>query len=81
MLFRSLCRGSGDPGYDLAQEKPGVFQPGMVGMANASQFFIALTSSSQFSQFTPFGRIVSGLDVAERLTQGSEIQSVEIQEQ
>jgi cyclophilin family peptidyl-prolyl cis-trans isomerase len=77
----TLCRGTGGPGYELAQEKPGGIQVGELGMANASQFFIALDSSDQFKTFTPFGRITSGLDIAQKLTQGTEIKSVEISEQ
>src|SRR3990170_6405139 len=76
----SSCRGDGGPGYDLPQEQPGPFEPGTLGMANASQFFIALTASDQFAQFTPFGRVISGLDVAERLSQGTEIENIEINE-
>jgi cyclophilin family peptidyl-prolyl cis-trans isomerase len=75
------CRGSGDAGYALPQEKPGSFQAGELGMANSSQFFIALDASSQFDSFTPFGRITSGLDVAQKLTQGTEIKSIEISQQ
>jgi len=76
-----LCRGTGGPGYDLPQEQPGQFQAGEIGMANASQFFIALDASDQFSKFTPFGRIISGLDVAEKISQGTAIQSIEISEE
>ena len=50
-------------------------------MATASQFFIALDDSKEFEEFTSFGQIISGLDVAEQLTQGIEIQSVEIAEE
>lgn len=80
----SLCRGSGGPGYDIDPETPATpvaYEPGTLGMANASQFFIALTKSDEFDQFTPFGRVVSGMDVAERLARGTAIQSIEIQEQ
>ncbi|OGO52054.1 MAG: hypothetical protein A2148_06875 [Chloroflexi bacterium RBG_16_68_14] len=77
----SACRGDGGPGYELTQEAPGNFQEGVLGMANASQFFIALTNSEQFAAYTPFGRILSGLDVAESVAKGTEIQTIEIQEQ
>lgn len=77
----ALCRGSGGPGYDLAQEKPGDFQAGQIGMANGSQFFLTLSASPQFSQYTPFGTITSGLDVAKKITQGTPITSIEISEQ
>ncbi len=75
------CRGSGDPGYQLPQEKPGGFDAGTIGMANASQFFIALTNASQFAQYTPFGHVTSGLDVAQRITPGTAIESITIQAQ
>jgi peptidyl-prolyl cis-trans isomerase B (cyclophilin B) len=72
------CRGSGDPGYDLPQEKPGTFEAGTLGMANASQFFIAFTDAEQFAQYTPFARIISGLDIARQITQGTAIESITI---
>jgi peptidyl-prolyl cis-trans isomerase B (cyclophilin B) len=75
------CRGSGDPGYQMPQEKPGSFAAGTIGMANASQFFIALTNDAKFAQYTPFGRITSGLDVAQQITQGTAIESITISEQ
>jgi cyclophilin family peptidyl-prolyl cis-trans isomerase len=77
----ALCRESGGPGYDLAQEKPGDFQAGQIGMVNGSQFFLTLKADPVFSQFTPFGRITSGLDVAEKITQGTAITAIEISEQ
>lgn len=82
----SNCRGDGGPGYELAQEAPGEFEKGTLGMLSetGSQFFIALgdsdTAGTEYEQFTPFGQITSGLNVAERLTQGVEIQSIEISE-
>ena len=77
----ALCRESGGPGYELPQEKPGDFQAGQIGMVNGSQFFLTLTADPSFSQFTPFGRITAGLDVAEKITQGTAITSIEISEQ
>ncbi len=76
-----LCRGSGGPGYDLTQEKPGDFQAGEIGMVNGSQFFLTLSASPQFSQYTRFGTITSGLDAAKKITQGTAITSIEISEQ
>jgi len=81
-------QGAGGPGYELPQEAAGTFAAGTVGMANGSapgqnngsQFFIALTAADQFSAFTPFGRVVSGLDVAQQLAIGTRIQSVAISE-
>lgn len=75
------CRGTGGPGYDLTESVSGDFQAGTLGMANGSQFFIALTESEQFDSFTPFGQVVKGLDVAEALVLGSEIEKIEIFEQ
>ncbi|MEX2159691.1 MAG: peptidylprolyl isomerase [Dehalococcoidia bacterium] len=72
--------GRGGPGYDLPQEGPAQFEPGFVGMANASQFFIALADSEQFDGYTPFGRVTAGIGIAERLQQGDLIQSVNIRE-
>ena len=77
----SACRGTGGPGYELSEEAPGPFEPGTLGMINGSQFFIALTSDEQFQEFTPFGQVVSGLDVAQQLAVGTEIQTIEVQEQ
>ena len=74
------CRGNGGPGYDLSEGVSGEYDAGTLGMANGSQFFIALTASDQFAEFTPFGRITSGLDIAEALTQGTKIERVTIQQ-
>ncbi len=77
----STCRGDGGPGYELTEDAPGDFQRGVLGMSNASQFFIALTESEQFEGFTPFGQVVSGLEVAEQVMAGTGIQTIEIFEQ
>jgi cyclophilin family peptidyl-prolyl cis-trans isomerase len=74
------CTGRGGPGYEFEQEKPGAFSVGSIGMVNGSVFFIALDDSEQFAEFTPFGQITSGLDVARQLVQGAEINSIEISE-
>ena len=74
----SLCKRSGGPGYQLTEGPVGDFERGVLGMANGSQFFIVLTDSDQFDDFTAFGRIVSGLDVAEQVTVGTAIETIEI---
>lgn len=74
----NLCRGDGGPGYELEQDTSGDFTTGTFGMANASQFFIALTDSDQFDEFPALGRVTSGLDVAEQLTANTPIESVDI---
>ncbi len=77
--------GRGNPGYffnneinDLKFDKPG-----MVGMANSgpdtngSQFFITFSSAAHLDgSFTIFGQVLSGLDVAEKLTPRDAEQSV-----
>jgi cyclophilin family peptidyl-prolyl cis-trans isomerase len=77
----STCRGDGGPGYELTEDVQGEFDAGVLGMSNASQFFIALTDSSQFDGYPPLGRITSGLDIAESLTRGATIESITIVEQ
>lgn len=77
--------GTGDsPSYDLPQEGLGEYAKGTLGMASASEFFIALSDSDadvrQFQDFTSFGQITSGLDIAELLTIGAQIQTIEISE-
>ena len=78
----SNCRGDGGPGYALTEQAAGEFGRGVLGLANASQFFITLTESpsslEQFEGYTAFGRILSGLEVAEQVTAGTEIRSIEI---
>ncbi len=75
------CRGTGGPGYDLPPETSGTYSAGTLGMANGSQFFIALTGSSAFERYTPFGTVTSGLEIARRIALGTEIESVTIDEQ
>jgi cyclophilin family peptidyl-prolyl cis-trans isomerase len=70
--------GYGGPGYQFDNEiSPDLKfdQPGMVGMANAgpgtngSQFFITYAPLSQLDgNYTIFGRVISGLDVARSLS-------------
>jgi cyclophilin family peptidyl-prolyl cis-trans isomerase len=72
--------GRGGPGYELPQEAPGPFERGLVGMANGSQFFIALTGGKGFEGYTPFGRVIAGMDVVEQLERGDRIDSVSIRE-
>jgi peptidyl-prolyl cis-trans isomerase B (cyclophilin B) len=74
------CRGSGGPGYELSEQVAGEYVEGTLGMVNGSQFFIAFTGSDQFADFTPFGRVTSGLNIAEQLTQGTKIEGVTVSE-
>ena len=92
--------GNGNPGYFFNNETNDIKfdQPGLVGMANSgpdtngSQFFITFAPAPHLDgAYTIFGKVTSGLDVAERLTPrnpdqnsnlpaGDKILSVEIQE-
>jgi peptidyl-prolyl cis-trans isomerase B (cyclophilin B) len=63
--------GSGGPGYQFADENltGATYKAGTVAMANAgpgtngSQFFLVYKDSQLGPQYTPFGRITSGLSV------------------
>ncbi len=68
--------GSGDPGYKLAAEfNDQSFSKGTVGMARGtgndtagSQFFICVADSPALNkQYTAFGRVLEGQDVADRI--------------
>jgi cyclophilin family peptidyl-prolyl cis-trans isomerase len=69
--------GQGNPGYFFKNEINDLKfdKPGMVGMANSgfdtngSQFFITYAPASNLDGgYTIFGQVLSGLDVAEKLT-------------
>jgi cyclophilin family peptidyl-prolyl cis-trans isomerase len=76
--------GMGNPGYVFKNEIiPGLTfgEPGVIGMArgqapdtNGSQFFITLTgitkdiASQLDGQYTIFGKVISGMDIVEKLT-------------
>lgn len=71
--------GTGGPGYQFADELPPKvpYAPGIVAMANAgpntngSQFFICTgqdsTSLNQQPNYTEFGKVISGMDVVEKI--------------
>lgn len=69
--------GRGNPGYFFQTEISDLLfdRPGLVGMANSgpdtngSQFFITFAPAAHLNGgYTIFGRVLSGLDVAEKLT-------------
>ena len=69
--------GRGNPGYLFQNESSDLLfsKPGVVGMANSgpdtngSQFFITFAPAAHLNgNFTIFGQVISGLDVAEQLT-------------
>jgi peptidyl-prolyl cis-trans isomerase B (cyclophilin B) len=67
--------GTGGPGYTFADENlaGATYERGTVAMANAgpgtngSQFFLVYEDSSLPANYTPFGKIVGGLDVLEEV--------------
>jgi len=70
--------GSGGPGYQFQDENLGAiknntYPAGIVAMANAgpgtngSQFFLVYKDSPLSPNYTPFGQIVSGLDVVQKI--------------
>jgi len=78
--------GNGGPGYTLRCEIGQTpYGRGVVGMAlsgkdtGGSQFFIALQPAPQLDGgYTAFGRVASGMDVADQLRPGDVIERVEI---
>jgi len=84
--FQAQAGGSSSvkPTYSLPVEDSTDFEKGTLGMASTSVFFIALsgseTNAQEYSAFTSFGQITSGLEIAEQLAQGTAIQSISISE-
>ncbi len=78
----------GGPGYTIRCEinmRP--FREGSVGMALAgkdtggSQFFITLSPQPRLDGgYTCFGRVISGMPVARRITAGDRIRKVRVQD-
>ena len=86
------CSGTGGPGYTIPDEinDTSFVEAGVLAMASdlntpdsgGSQFFITLNALPELDgSYTAFGRVLSGLDVAEQLTVGTEIRTILIQEQ
>jgi cyclophilin family peptidyl-prolyl cis-trans isomerase len=78
--------GTGGPGYSLPDEKVvGAYTAGAVAMARAtsisgSQFFICTGDDSAplAKSYNLFGRVTSGLDVAQQIQPGDKMESVRI---
>lgn len=84
--------GNGGPGYNLPPEFSELKHvKGILGMSrrmddinperlsNGSQFHIILTDAPHMDRkYTIFGRIVNGLDVAERLREGDTIKNIRV---
>lgn len=85
-----LGNGTGGPGYKLPDEtNPAQWLRGSIGMAsspagvNGSQFFILTGDATYLSQsgvYNHFGMVTSGMDVADKVQVGDEIQEIDIAE-
>jgi len=80
--------GSGDPGYQFANEISADLKhdgPGVLAMANAGpdtngcQFYITLKAAPWLDgSYSIFGHVVEGMDVVQKIAQGDKISKVEI---
>src|SRR5947209_12051834 len=79
--------GTGGPGYTIKAEfNDRKFDRGMLGMARknepdsaGSQFYIMLGPASHLNgQYTAFGRVVSGMDVVDKIKVGDRVKSVKV---
>jgi cyclophilin family peptidyl-prolyl cis-trans isomerase len=69
--------GSGGPGYEFANDPVSVaYERGVVAMANAgrdtngSQFFVVLDDAGLPPDYSVFGRVTSGMEVADQIAAG-----------
>jgi peptidyl-prolyl cis-trans isomerase B (cyclophilin B) len=71
----STTLGEGGPGYQFADENltGATYTAGTVAMANAgpntngSQFFLVFKNTTESPNYTPFGKITSGLDILQNV--------------
>jgi cyclophilin family peptidyl-prolyl cis-trans isomerase len=87
------ANGNDGPGYVIPDEyaqNAAIFTQGCLAMANksasnttGSQFFICTTddSSKLTASYNWFGRVASGIDIAQQIQQGDVIQSITVQYQ
>ena len=79
--------GTGGPGYTIKAEfnkRP--FERGILGMARSSdpdsagsQFYIMLGPAGHLNgQYTAFGRVVSGMDVVDKIKVGDRVKSIKV---
>lgn len=82
-----MGNGTGGPGYQFEDEKvTKPYSKGIVAMANAgpntngSQFFITLADLRELpSKYTIFGKVISGIDVVEKIKVGDIMSKVTIE--
>lgn len=82
-----LGDGTGGPGYTFQDEAVNrEYNKGIVAYANAgpntngSQFFIMLSDKQDLpKRYTIFGKVISGMDVVEKITPGDVMQKVTVQ--
>ena len=79
--------GTGGPGYTIKAEfNNRKFDRGVLGMARkddpdsaGSQFYIMLGAANHLNgQYTAFGRVVSGMDVVDKIKVGDRVKTVKI---
>ena len=78
--------GMGGPGYQFADDKVTMaYDTGIVAMANAgpntngSQFFVMLANTPLPPSYSIFGRVISGMDVVQKLRQDDVMTSVTVE--
>jgi len=80
--------GTGGPGYKFEDELKDAYKydRGIVAMANAgpntngSQFFIMLDNTPLPKAYSIFGRVISGMDVVDKIQVGDKMVSVSVEE-
>jgi len=77
--------GTGGPGYEFEDETVTLnYDRGIVAMANSgpntngSQFFIMLANNDLPKKYTIFGKVISGMDVVDKIKVGDVMEKVEI---
>ena len=78
--------GMGGPGYQFADDKVTMaYDTGIVAMANAgpntngSQFFVMLANTPLPPSYSIFGRVISGMDVVQKLREDDVMTSVSVE--
>ena len=84
-----LGNGTGNPGYAIPDEFSPIWKHGLGALAmansgpntNGSQFYITLSPQSGLdNRYSVFGRVTSGMEVAQAIRQGDKILRIDIEE-